>query len=348
MQRHPRHLLVAAIAAAALIVAGCASRFEKGGGPPPDAEILIRSESILPQKFRETFSAAAVLLPNEMVEIKSEAEGRIVEINFEEGAPVEKGRILFRIDDGKLRAALAEAEAALELAQSELIRAEGMFNSRTIARAEYDAARSAFNAREAAVRRLREQLEETIIRAPFDGIMGVRLVSPGQVVARYAHLATLVDQSVIKVDLRLPERFISSIRIGQLVEIRVPAWPDRVFEGSIRFISPDVDSATRTVLVRAEVGNTDGALRAGMFARASVVLREDEDALLVPDIAIMQRGDQSFVYVVGEDTRVQLRPVEIGSRVPGRARVISGLAPGDVVVTEGHQKLRPGARTKST
>lgn len=340
---------ISLLAVLALIGAsGCAKRFEKAGGPPPDAEILVRSATITPERFRDTFTVAATLLPNEAVEIKSETEGRVVEIGFVEGDRVEKGQLLFRIDDEKLRASLAEAEAAFELAEAERARAEEMFRSRTISAAEVDAARSAYNARKATVERLRKQLEDSRITAPFAGIIGIRSVSPGQAVARFASLATLVDDSVIKVEARVPERLISSLRIGQPVELRVPAWPERVFEGTVQFISPEVDPSTRTILVRAIVENHAGLLRAGMFGRMSLVLREDDQALLVPDIALMRRGDQAFLYVVGPDTRVELRQVELGARVPGRVQVIAGLNPGETVITEGHQKLRPGARTKSS
>ncbi len=327
---------------------GCARRFEKAGGPPPDAALKVRTHQVAPQPFRETFAASATIMPNESVIIKSESEGRIVGIGFVEGERVEKGRVLFRLDPEKLNAALKEAQAAFALAEANRARAEEMLKANAISAQEFDVANSAYLARKAAVDLLARQLEDSVIRAPFDGVMGARLVSPGQMVGRLTPLASLVDQSRVKVEFRLPERLAPSVHIGMPVALRVAAWPDEAFEGQVSFISPDLDPATRTLLVRADLDNSSGRLRGGMFARVDLVLNEIPDALLIPDIALMQRGDKTFVYVVGDDSRAQLREVTTGPRVSGRVLVLSGLAPREVVVTEGHQKLGPNSRTDAS
>lgn len=347
-RRVHRHAIVLAIALAASHAVGCAKRFEKSGGPPPDAAVKVRTHEVVPEPLRETFTVTATVLPNESVSIKSETEGRIVEIGFTEGEPVEKGRVLFRLDPEKLTAALKEAEAAFALAEANRARAAEMLRANAISAQEYDVANSTYLARQAAVDLLSRQLQDSVIRAPFDGIMGARLVSPGQVVGRLTPLATIVDQSTVKAEFRIPERLSPQIRIGMPVEVRVAAWPNESFEGRVTFVAPDLDPATRTLAVRATLDNVDARLRAGMFARVDLVLQEIPDALLIPDIALIQRGDKTFVYVVGEDSRVQLREVRTGTRVSGRVLVRDGLAAHEIVVTEGHQKLAPNVRTDPT
>lgn len=344
MTRFSANFIVAIVFFSALTASGCARRFEKAGGPPPDAAVKVFTYQLVPESYRETFSIAATLLANESVEVRAETEGRVLEIGFEEGEPVRRGQVLFRLDDEKIRASLAEAEAAFELAKVDWARAEDMLRARAISRAEYDAARANFLARQATVALLKKQLSDTVITAPFDGVMGPRLVSPGQVVGRLTPLGSLVDQRIIKVEFHVPERLTGRVRPGQPIELRVAAWPDLVFTGTVTFISPQLSVPSRTLVVRAEVPNDEARLKAGMFGRVGLVIGEHAGALFIPESAIIQQGDQAFVYVVGENTRVALRPIRLGVRQPGRVQVIEGLSAGETIVTEGHQKLAPNRR----
>lgn len=327
---------------------GCSRSAAKQGGPPRDAKTPVVTFVVRPEPFKEKLFAAATLAARERVVLKSEAEGRIVEIGFAEGDWVEAGQVLFRLDAEKLTAALQEAEAGFALAEANRARAEKLFKSNTISAQEYDTAVSAYNARKAAVTLLRKQLEDSVVRAPFSGFVGERLVSPGQIVARLTPLATLVDLETIRMEFRVPERFLARLSLKQTVEFETPAWPGVVFTGSVYFISPELDPATRTFAVKAEVPNTDHRLRPGMFGTVQFIVYEQPDALLVPDIAVIHRGDKTFVYTVNAEGRAELREVKLGGRVPGRARVLEGLEPGAEVITEGHQKIGPGAAVETS
>jgi membrane fusion protein (multidrug efflux system) len=327
---------------------GCARKFEKQGGPPPDAKLPVITHIIQPEPFTEQLVAAASLAARESVTLKSEAEGRVVAIEFAEGERVEAGRVMFRLDAEKLEAALREAEAGFALADANRIRAEEMFRANTISAQEYDAAVSAYNARQAAVALLRKQLQDSVIRAPFSGVAGERLVSPGQVVGRLAPLGSLVDLDAIRVEFRVPERFAHAIAPGQTVVFQTPAWPDTAFTGRVYFVSPELDALTRTLLVKAETPNPDGRLKPGMFGIIRLAIREYPDALMVPDIAVIRRGDKAYVYVVNSDRRAELREVRLGERISGRVRVLDGIRAGDEVITEGHQKVDPGTPVEAT
>jgi membrane fusion protein (multidrug efflux system) len=338
------HSLVIVLSAAI----GCARNFEKQGGPPPDAKIPVVTHVIMPERFTEQLTTTATLAARESVIVKSEMEGRVISIEFTEGQRVEAGSPMFRLDSEKIIEALREAEARFTLAEARRNRAEEMFRARVISAQEYDAAESDYKALQAAVELSRKQLEDCVIKAPFAGIAGERYVSPGQVVGRLAPLGSVYDIDAVNAEFRVPERFASAIELGQEIAFQTPAVPDTTFTGRVFFISPALDVTTRTLLVKAEIVNSDGRLRPGMFGVMRHPIRDHENALVVPDIAIMRRGDKAFVYVVNNERRAELREVRLGARQPGRVQVLDGLQAGDEIVIEGHQKLGPGTAVEST
>ncbi len=179
--------------------------------------------------------------------------------------------------------------------------------------------------------------------APFAGITGARRISPGQVITRTTPLTWLVDLDIVKVEMNVPERVLSQLRPGQAVEFSVAAFPGEQFRGEVYFISPQLDEATRTALVKARIPNPDLRLKGGMFASLELRLQLREDALVIPEPAIFNQGDTTLVFAVTATNTAALRPVKIGLRLAGQAEVLEGLQPGESVVVEGTQKLFPGA-----
>jgi membrane fusion protein (multidrug efflux system) len=331
-------LLATALAAGA---AGCQRR-PPGGGPGGMAVHVVGFRASA-RPVEERVAVVGTLAASEFVEIKSEVEGRIEEIGAEEGRGVEAGAVLLRIDRSKLEASLAEAEANLKLAESTLERYAALSASRAVSQQEVDQARSNFQARAAAVALMRAQLEDATITAPFAGVVGERLVSAGQYVTKGQPLTSLVDTDPMNVECQVPERFLGQLAAEQPIAVRVAAYPEEEFRGAVYFVAPQVDPATRTVLVKARVPNAEGRLRPGMFADLDLILRVRERAVLVPDTALMLQAESASVYVVAADGTAQARQVQTGVRQAQWVEVVSGLKPGEVVVTEGLQKVHPGA-----
>lgn len=343
MRTRIRMVFIAATLAAILAGAGCKAGGKAGGGPPPGMKMRVRVSEAVADRIEERFPLVASLSPFRGIHVQSEIDGSIASIHFTEGQAVRKGDVLVRLDTRKLRAMLAEAEANFALAEANRDRAEAMFREKTISAQEHDEWMSLYAARKAALELMRQQLDDCEIRAPFDGLLGDRLVSPGQVITRSTRITTLIDISPIKIDFRVPERLIGRLRIGQTIALRVPAYPDESFEGEVFFIDNEVDPATRSVLVKAMNPNPDHRLRPGMFGNLDLVLHTRENAVVIPDAALIKQGDRTFVFVIDENDTAQMRPISTGIRMAGRVEVTSGLAAGERVVREGIQKLGPGS-----
>jgi membrane fusion protein, multidrug efflux system len=295
------------------------------------------------EPVNEVVPLVGSLAANESIEVKSEAEGVVKEIAFEEGTRVRRGDLLVALEDTKFAAALREAETSLELSRVNLERARQLFQDKLISRQEFDQAAASFGVNESAVELRRRLLQDARIFAPFAGSTGARQVSPGQVISKNTVLTTLVDLDTVKAEMSVPERFLGAIRAGQTIRFRVDAFPQETFSGEVYFVSPQLDAGTRTALVKARVPNPDGRLRAGMFAQLDLVVKLRDAALVIPEPSIIHSGDTNLVFVIGPQTNALIRPVRLGLRLAGRAEVIEGLQPGDRIVVEGVKKLFPGA-----
>ncbi|MBL9172815.1 MAG: efflux RND transporter periplasmic adaptor subunit [Verrucomicrobiales bacterium] len=336
--------LLAAIVLA-VVTAGC----RKSGGNSSAAAakaggmgIQVVAVPALKRPVNESVSLVGTVVPNEMIEVKAETDGTVGEIRFKEGERVAQGDLLVALDDTKAAAQLKEAESRLTLARTSFARVEQLYKDRLIAQSEYDAA-SAESAEKAAIVDVkRRELRDTRVIAPFAGITGARLVSPGQVISKNTRLTWLVDLDTVKVEVEVPERYLSQLKVGQPVEFRVAAFPKDSFKGEIYFISPQLDPGNRTALVKARIPNGDAKLRGGMFASLDLGLQLRDAALVIPEPAIINNGDATFVFVVTPTNTAALKPVKIGLRLSGSVEVLDGMVEGERVVVEGIQKLRPG------
>ena len=333
------------IAAASCVgLAGCKKQIGAGsGGIPPVQVIVVEARR---QTVWETLSSPGTITANEQVEIKAETDGLVQEINFAEGERVEKGRMLVKLDETKLAASVAEAEANLKLSQANYDRAQQLFQDKLISQQEFEQTASIFAVNRAGVDLKRRELRDARIYAPFAGIVGARQISPGQVITRNTTLTWVVDLDTVKVEVKVPERHLRQLKLRQPMEFTVAAFPGEKFRGEVYFISPQIDEGTRTALVKARIPNSDAKLRGGMFAGLDLTLQTRESAIVIPEPAVMSNGDNFSVFVVDEKGNAQVRAIEVGLRLPGRLEVLKGLNPGDKVVVEGTQKLRPGAPVK--
>jgi membrane fusion protein (multidrug efflux system) len=304
--------------------------------------VPVEAAKVTAAPLSEQVTAVGTLLSNEAVTVSSEIPGRLKEIHFQEGQPIEQGAPLFTLDDSVYRAQLADAEAKLKLAEQTHKRTSTLFSSKYATAQSADEAASNLAVSTAAVELARVQLEKSHITAPFSGIVGLRHVSAGEYITAGQALVNLESIDPVKADFRVPEKFLPAIRVGQTIRIRVDAFPDEIFEGKVYAIDPKLDVAGRSLLVRALVPNKEQRLRPGLFARVTVLLQLKEDALSVPEQAIVPQGDSQFVFkIVGG--KAQMTKVVTGTRRDGRVEIVEGLDAGDEVITAGQLKIRDGS-----
>jgi membrane fusion protein (multidrug efflux system) len=330
-----------ALSLAVVLICGC--KKGGGGGPPQAPPTEVEAERVSTAEVVETLAAVGTIQPNESVEIKSEAEGVIKAIHFTEGQVVEAGQKLFELDAGKEAAQLARARADSEIARITLERSKTLAGTKAISQQEIDDWKARLAAREAEVALYQEQLSDTVVLAPFRGVVGSRHVSIGQYVSPMVVLVTLVDQSQVKVTYHIPERDLARVRTKQPVQLRVAAYPDRTFTGQVDLIDPVVNPATRMVQLRALAPNSDGLLKPGMFAQVETVVDRRPDAVVISERALVPSLRGFDVFVIKDGTAV-LQTVKIGVRQPGKVEIAEGLTAGQEIVVGGTQKLVDGAK----
>ena len=338
--RHGASRALALLVCAVVGVSGCGKGASKGG-PPGGMSVNVVAVRAMERPVEDRIAVVGTLSADESVEIKSEVEGAIDTIGFEEGQLVRQGQVLFEIDRAKLKASLAEVDANFKLAEATQGRYAALVQSRAVSQQEADQARLNFEARRAAVELVLAQLADATVTAPFDAVAGSRLVSMGQFVSKGQILTSLIDADPMKVECDVPERFVAQMAEGQALDVRVAAYPDAVFRGTVYFVDPSVDPNTRTVRVKARIPNADGKLRPGMFADLDLILKVRERAVVIPESAVLLAGERASVFVV-QDDKAQPRAVMPGVRLAGGVEILEGVAAGDWVITEGTQKLGPG------
>ena len=330
---------------AALAAAAAGGGRAGPGGPVPVEVLPVRVGTA-----ETTIDAVGSLVSNESVVIRPEVAGRVTAINFQEGSLVPARTLLLELDNSVEHAELAQAEAQLALAQSNFERAKELRRNNVGTQRALDEAEAALRTGQAQVELARAQLDKRILVAPFAGTTGLRKVSPGEFVTAGTAIVNLEQLDPLKVDFMVPEIFLPAVAHGQRIALTIDAFPGSAFVGTVKAIDPLIDKGGRSIVVRAEIGNGDGALRPGLFVRVRLTLAERENALFVPEQAIQPQGERSFVFKVasGADGKpvAKLTQVELGARRQGEVEVRGGLAAGDSVVTAGLLKVRDGVPIK--
>jgi len=326
-----------------LLFVGTALTQEDKGKPGAGSQraMLVEAATAEVMSIAQEITAVGTLNSNESVNVAAETAGRIVEIAFKEGQRAYTGQVIVRLDRSILEAQRDRAEASLTLSRANRDRSEVLLKEDAISQREWDKASAQWRLDEANLRLAQAQLEKTVLRAPFDGFLGLRHVSVGEYVQPGLAIVSLDDTDPIKVDFRVPEIYSLRLEVGQTVQVRIDAAPGKTFSGEVYAIDPKVDPQGRSLLVRAKIPNRDGSLRPGMFAQVRLVIEERPDALMIPEQALLSQGQSQFVYKVVDGIVVEV-PVTIGLRRRGRGEIGDGLAPGDTVVTAGQIKVRPG------
>lgn len=314
---------------------------EEKSAPAKPQGMPVETIEVTVAPLKNELTATGTLYSNESVVITSEIAGKVTEILFHEGQNVTTGQVLLKLDQSILTAERDRAQANFNLSQANIKRAELLLQEQAISERERDEAYAQWRLNDANLRLTEAQLAKTVIRAPFSGMLGLHRISVGEYLQPGEAIVTLDDLDPIKVDFRVPEVFAHQLRTGQKIEMRVDAVPGRAFPGQVYAIDPQIDINGRSVLLRAKAEQQGGPLRPGMFARVTLVLEERPRALMIPEEALIPKGDQQLVFKV-VDGKVTPAEVSTGLRTRGQVEVVKGLAAGDIVITAGQIKVRPG------
>lgn len=319
-------------------LAACGAGGEKQRDQTPP---LVKAEAASEMRFADRIDAVGTAVANEQVTLAAPVTERIIRLNFDDGGYVRQGQVIAVLQQAQQNAALREVQAREREAGQQLERVEALKDRGFATRSSYDSQVAAAAQARAQAQQVRAEIGERVIRAPFSGWVSLRNISVGAIASQGTTIATISDLSVIKLDFTVPETMLNAIREGQAIEARSDAYPDRVFRGTIRTIDPVVDPDTRAVTVRALLPNPDRSLRPGMLLTVAVE-SAPRTGLSVPELAVIGEGDARFVYILDEQRRARRTPVRTGVRSQGRVEIVSGLRPGQRVVTEGVVKLADG------
>ncbi|HEX9166572.1 MAG TPA: efflux RND transporter periplasmic adaptor subunit [Gemmatimonadales bacterium] len=336
-----------------LMVAGaCAKGGDAGsaaaggrGSPPRVLTVEVaaaRTDSVV-DALRATGQIEAV----QSIELRPEVDGRLVSILVREGSLVADGQALFKVDDAELRAQVARAEAERDLALQALNRTRQLLADKAAAPADLERAEAEARSTEASLALLQLRLDRTVVRAPFPGVAGARMVSLGDYVTSATRLISLQTVNPQRASFQVPERYAERLKVGQVVRFQVAALPGKDFEGRVDFVDPQVQLPGRTITVKALVANPARQLQAGMFIEARLATEVRANAVVIPEDAVTLIQSGAFVWVI-QDNTASRRQVDLGVRTPGFVEVRSGIAPGDLVVVGGLERLTDGAAVEAT
>jgi membrane fusion protein (multidrug efflux system) len=332
------------VARAVTGISGPTEAAAPAGGTGSQAAEAIPVEAVVAtagQAVRELRSVGT-LASDESVDVAAELPGRITAIAFREGEPVRAGEVLVRLDNALARAEAADATAKLALADANFERANSLSKSGSGTQRARDEALAALETARAAVELTRARLEKMEIRAPFNGVVGLRRVSVGAFAQIGQPLVNIEKIDALKLDFQLPEINLADVRVGMPVEIAVDAFPNETFSGTIYAIDPHLDVNGRSLRIRARLTNPEGMLRPGLFSRVTLRGETRGPVVLVPESAIVPRAGETFVYVVRDGRAIETK-VRLGRRLAGEVEVIDGLEPNETVVVAGQIRLKDAA-----
>ncbi len=330
------HLMVSALLAGAVNI--------HAAEPQKSAPKHVIVAPVLSKEISDRVEALGTARANESVNITSTVTEKIREIHFEDGQQVKAGDVLVILDQAEEKANLKQAEAVRGERKLSLDRLLQLEERKLAPTDEIDRTRLELEQAEASISAIKTRISDRIIRAPFDGIVGLRNISVGALVETGDLIATLDDTSRIKLDFTVPAIFLAELQPGLKIKARATALDNRIYQGDVKSIDSRVDPVTRSVQVRALLPNPDGSIIPGILMQVDL-LRNTREALVIPEAALLPLANKQYVMVRtdkdGKDT-VEKREVEIGIRLPGYVEILSGLTAGEYVVTHGNSKVRPG------
>lgn len=348
-------LKIQIVAAAVVVAAGAGWYFKdrlpfwgaapaQVASPAPGANVSalpVEVAEVKTQTIAQVVDAVGTAHANEAMEVTAKANGVVSRIGFQEGQKVTAGTTLIELDAGENRAKLAEMRAARDNIRQQLERGRQLLETRAIAAARVDDLQKQLEVAEARIRGEEAKYGDTVLRAPFSGKVGMRLMSPGSLVKPGDMITTLDDISSIKLEFEVPETYLVAVQPGLKVTAASVAYPGRKFEGTVNLIDTRIDPVTRSTKVRAVIPNPEEMLRPGMFLTVQLQVGRKENAVVVPEEALLAFAGQQYVFIVRDGKAYQTK-VNIGQRQNGVVEITEGLQPGLTIITGGLQKVRNG------
>lgn len=310
------------------------------GALPTNGRKALNVDAVVvqPERLVEIINSSGTLIPDEEVDLSFETSGKIISLNFDEGTSVQKGELLAKINDRPLQAQLLKLHAQKKLAEEREYRQRSLLSSDAISQESYDQVVTELQSIEADIKLIEARIAETELRAPFDGVVGLRHVSEGAYVNQNTRIARLIKINPLKIEFAIPERYSGEIGSGFPIRFNVDGIKDTL-QAKVYAVEPKIDISTRNVVVRARYSNPSSQIKPGRFVAIQLELSEIENALSVPTEALIpeMEGDKLFVYKSGRAESVE---VSIGLRTEDMIQIETGLQPGDTVITTGILQLR--------
>jgi membrane fusion protein, multidrug efflux system len=338
-------LAAAALAAWIWFASGNSSSAPQRAAAEDRPPVPVVAVEALARELVDEVEALGTTRAREAVEITPRIASVITAIRFQEGQLVAAGEVLVELDNAEERANLAEAEATVIDSRAQFRRARELLDTRTVSESQVQQLEATMNADEARLRAAQARFEQTLVRAPFAGRVGLRQVSPGSLVSPGTAITTLDDLTRVRLDFTVPESFLGVLEPGLPIRARSVAFQDREFDGHVTTVNTRVDPVTRAVTIRADLPNDDGLLKPGMFLTVRLA-GQSRERVLIPEAALVPEGDRQHVYVV-RDERAWRTDVVVGRRLRGEVEILEGLRAGDRVIVEGTQKVANGGRVTS-
>jgi membrane fusion protein (multidrug efflux system) len=315
---------------------------DEGRGDPP----VVVGGTVTQAEFVSEIEAVGTAFANEQTVITSPVTERIERIAYTDGATVRRGAVIARLSSGEESADLSSVIARAREAGKQLDRLTELQERGFATNSSVDQQTALRDTARADANAIRSRISDRVIRAPFDGVLSLRTVSPGTVVTSGSPIATISDISAIKLDFTVQENFLSALKPGQVIEAKTAAYPNQSFFGTIDNISPLVDPLSRSLTVRAKLPNDGRKLRPGMLMSVRIV-SETRTGLAVPETALVAQGDQNFVFVVDKEGIARRTAIVIGLRSKGMVEVKSGISLGAKIVADGTVKVRDDSPVKA-
>lgn len=305
--------------------------------------ISVEVAKVIQAPVPKQIEALGSLVANQVATISSEVDGRVEKIYFKDGQQVAEGMPIIQLDDAKDKADYDSAIAALNVAKNHYSRAQLVFNEGAISKQDLEQLKADVESKSADVKTNLVSLNQKKLTAPFLGSLGAFKVHEGDFISKGDELVTIVNIDKLKVTYAIPEVLRPELKLGQQVEIKSHAYPKKTFYGTVTFISPSIDVATRSVQIQAQVNNDDNLLSPGMFVSIIQDISIEKTALIIPSQSLVADLQGYQVYKITNNT-AELTRVEIGTQFNGKAQVTKGLKEGDIIVIAGQQKLEDGSK----
>jgi membrane fusion protein, multidrug efflux system len=334
--------LVPTLLCSSLFLSSCGTKRDDGTQRQTrsSTSMTVRGVVATPSGLDNIVRSSGTVLASEAVDLAPEAAGRVMTIAFKEGGRVSKGQVLLKINDEDLQAQLRKTELQIQLADDQEKRHRYLYEKSSISKEQYETTLNQLNQLRADRDNLQAAIRKREVRAPFDGIVGLRYVSEGGYVTQTTRIASVQKINPLKVDFAIPERYANQVNVGDHVTLSIEATGLK-FIGRLYAIEPKIDQQLGTLQLRAVFDNKNETVFPGAFVNIELQLKRIPDALMVPTQAIIPVLKGQTLLVVKQG-KVQTVPVQIGVRTATSVQITSGLAPGDTVVTTGLMQLRPG------